>query len=165
MTIHPTSGKGQWEGRRYDDWQEILNNLKDLYPELMIVQVGSADEPELKNIDVDLRGKTNYQQLACVLEKSMLHLSPDTFSMHLAGALNIPLVALFGCSYAASTGPWVKDKEKSKYILLQSERLTACRDKACYKNRCAKNPENPPINEIDPKEVFQACEKLLREYE
>jgi len=165
MTIHTTSGKGQWEGRRYDDWQEILNNLKDLYPELMIVQVGGADEPELKNVDVDLRGKTNYQQLACVLEKSMLHLSPDTFSMHLSAALNVPLVALFGCSYAASTGPWVKNKEKAKYILLQSERLTGCRDKACYKNKCAKNPENPPINEIDPKEVFQACEKLLREYE
>lgn len=161
MTFHPGSGKGQWEARRYDDWQEVLNNLRTLYPELRVVQVGSADEPAFTGVDVDLRGATNFQQLAGVIEGSNLHLSIDTFTMHLAAAAEIPLVALFGCSYATSTGPWVKDKDKAKYVLLQSERMSGCRDKACYKNRCAVNPENPPINEIDPKQVVAACTALL----
>ena len=167
MTLHTTSGKGQWEGREYRDWNEVVVNLKNMYPNLTIVQVGAGDEPLVEGVDVDLRGKTNYQQLAGVLEKSMLHLSPDTFSMHLASSMNVPLVSLFGCSYAASTGPWVKDKTKAKYILLQSERLSGCKHKACYKNRCAANPQDgaSPINEIDPKEVFQSCVRLLKEYE
>lgn len=165
MTFHPGSGKGQWESRRYDDWQEVLNNVKALYPELKIVQVGSSGEPEFKGVDVDLRGKTTPQQLASVIEQSLLHLSIDTFTMHLAAALETPLVAIFGCSYASSTGPWVKDKAKAKYILLQSERLSGCKNKACYKNRCVANPEQPPINEIDPKDIFQSCARLLSEYE
>jgi ADP-heptose:LPS heptosyltransferase len=166
MTLHTTSGQGQWEGRKYVDWQEVVNNLKNLYSNLKIVQVGGADEPLLNGIDIDLRGKTNYQELAYVVANSKLHLSPDTFTMHLAAALNVPLVALFGCSYATSTGPWVKEKEKAKYILLQSERKSGCMHKACYKNRCAVNPEgNGPINEISPREVFNSCELLLKQYE
>ncbi|MBI2449294.1 glycosyltransferase [Candidatus Pacearchaeota archaeon] len=166
MTFHNTSGKGQWEGRRYEDWQEVLDNLKSLYPELKIVQVGLSDEPEFKNIDVDLRGKLNYQQLAGVIEKSLLHLSPDTFSMHISCSLSVPTVAIFGCSVPQCTGPWVKDKSKAKYILLQSERKTGCFSRPCYKNRCANNPEgNSTINEIPAEEIFKACEKLLKEYE
>lgn len=167
MTFHPGSGKGQWEGRRYDDWQEVLNNIKAYYPELKVVQVGSEDEPTFNGIDVDLRGKTTHQQLATVIEKAYLHLSIDTFSMHLAAALGTPLVAIFGCSYASSTGPWVKDKTKAKYILLQSERMSGCKQKACYKNRCAANPQDgaSTINEIDPMNIFQACVKLLKECE
>ena len=161
MTFHPGSGKGQWESRRYDDWQEVLNNIRTLYPELKVVQVGAEDEPQYKGVDVDLRGKTNYQQLASVIENSKLHLSIDTFSMHLAAALNTPVVAIFGCSYASSTGPWVADKKKARYILLQSERLSGCKDKACYKNRCAVNPANPPINEIDPKQIVASCVAFL----
>jgi ADP-heptose:LPS heptosyltransferase/glycosyltransferase involved in cell wall biosynthesis len=161
MTFHPGSGRGQWESRRYSDWPEVLSNLKTLYPKLKIVQVGSADEPKFDGVDVDLRGKTTYQQLATVIQNSSLHLSIDTFTMHLAAAEGTPLVALFGCSYATSTGPWVKNKDSAKYILLQSDRVSGCSSKACYKNRCVKNPENPPINEIDPKQVVASCSSLL----
>jgi ADP-heptose:LPS heptosyltransferase/glycosyltransferase involved in cell wall biosynthesis len=162
-TFHPGSGKGQWEARDYRDWDEVLVNLKDIFPELKIVQVGMAEEPLSKFTDVDLRGKTTYQQLAAVTEKAVLHVGIDSFNMHLAAALNTPLVAIFGCSYASSTGPWVKDKEKAKFALIQSERLSGCKNKACYKNRCKDNPHDgaAPINEIDPREIFQSCAKVL----
>lgn len=163
MTFHPGSGQGQWEGRNYRDWDEVLSNLKNLFPNLKIVQVGGADDPLSKYIDVDLRGKTTYQQLATVTEKAIFHLGIDSFNMHLAAAMNTPLVAIFGCSAASSTGPWVKDKEKAKFILIQSERKSGCVSKPCYKNRCSKNPHDgaAPINEIDAKEIFQACAKIL----
>ena len=55
----------------------------------------------------------------------------------------------------------------AKYILLQSERLSGCKEKACYKNKCANNPNDgsSPINEIDPKEVFNFCVRMLAENE
>jgi ADP-heptose:LPS heptosyltransferase len=116
-------------------------------------------------VDVDLRGKTNYQELAYVLKNSSLHVGIDSFPMHVCASFNVPLVAIFGCSYATSTGPWYKDLENAKYILLQSDRLTGCRDRACYKHQCVANPEYPPINEIDPREIFNACVHLMNNQE
>lgn len=163
ITFHPGSGKGQWEGRNYRDWQEVISNVKALLPELKVVQVGMTDEELLPQVDVDLRGKTTPQQLASVVENAVMHLGIDSFNMHLAAALGTPLVAIFGCSYATSTGPWVKDKEKAKFALLQSERMSGCKNKACYKNRCKDNSHDgaAPINEIDPREIFQASVKVL----
>jgi ADP-heptose:LPS heptosyltransferase/glycosyltransferase involved in cell wall biosynthesis len=160
MTIHPGSGKGQWEARNYVEWLEIVQNIKSLYPELSIIQVGSEDEPLIDGV-LDFRGKTNYQQLATVIEGSELHLTIDTFSMHLAAALNRPLVALFGSSYSQSSGPWVKDREKSKIILLEAEKRLGC-SKACYKYQCKVNKSMPCINEIDPKSVLEGCAAILQ---
>jgi len=74
--------------------------------------------------------------------------------------LGTPVVALFGSSHAASTGPWVKDKLKSKIILLEAEAKLGC-SKACYKYQCKKNKELPCINEIDPKQVLLSCCSIL----
>jgi ADP-heptose:LPS heptosyltransferase/glycosyltransferase involved in cell wall biosynthesis len=161
VTFHPGSGQGKWESRRYDDWQEVIDNLKAKYPSMKIVQMGMAGDPVYRGVDVNLCGKANYQQQAAIIKGSDLHLSIDTFTMHLAAALGVPLVSIFGCSYASSTGPWVKNQKNAKYILIESKRETGCRDKACYKNRCAVNPENPPINEISSETILKACERLL----
>lgn len=168
ITVHTTSGKGQWEGRYYRSYQEVVDNIKQLYPDLRVVQVGGEDEP-LLNVDLDLRGKTNYQQLAAVIEKSLLHLGPDTFSAHIAAAVGTPFVTLFGCSSARHTRPWIKDLKTAKFFLLQSERLTGCgKDggRFCYKDKCKKS-EDPagPMNEIQEKSIFDACVNLLKEYE
>lgn len=165
ITFHPGSGTGQWEARKYVDWKEVLINIKKLCPELKIIQVGSADEPKFDEVDIDLRGKTTVNQLASVIKHSMMHLSIDTFTMHLAAAFDRPLVALFGSSHAKSTGPWFKNKETSKQILLESETKLTCGGRACYKYQCKINKEMPCINEIDPYEVFQACYHLLKNYE
>jgi ADP-heptose:LPS heptosyltransferase/glycosyltransferase involved in cell wall biosynthesis len=161
ITFHPGSGVGQWEARRYEDWQEVLYNLKKKYSDLQIVQVGGEDEPLSAQTDVDLRGKTDVHQLAGVIKGSSMHLSIDTFTMHMAGAFEVPLVAIFGCSHAKSTGPWVKNKETARYILLESERHTCKCQKACYKNKPIAGNGYGPINEIDPRQIFDSCVNLL----
>jgi ADP-heptose:LPS heptosyltransferase len=163
MTFHPGSGTGQWEARKYVDWKEVLLNLKKLCPDIKVVQVGSADEPKFDEVDIDLRGKTSVHQLASVVKNSLMHLSIDTFTMHLASAFDVPLVALFGSSNAKSTGPWTKNKETSKQILLEAETKMGCQ-KACYKYTCKVNKDLPCVNEIDPYEVFQACAHILNGY-
>ena len=166
LTVHQTSGKGQWEGRYYRSFQEVVDNVKSLYPDLKVVQIGMGDEPRLNNVDVDLLGKTNYQQMAYVLKNALLHLGVDSFPMHLAASQDTPTVALFGCSAARATRPWVKDLKKAKFFLLQSERLTGCKSKPCFKNKCKKSTDPAgPINEILENDVFKACEKLLKQRE
>jgi hypothetical protein len=80
--------------------------------------------------------------------------------MHMAAAYNVPLVSIFGCSNATSTGPWVSDKEKAKFVLIESDRVTCGCQKACYKNKPVKGGFGP-INEIDPKHVVTEATKLL----
>jgi ADP-heptose:LPS heptosyltransferase/glycosyltransferase involved in cell wall biosynthesis len=160
ITVHPGSGQGQWEARKYVEWEEVVKNLKLLYPEMKIVQVGAKDEPKIEGVDVDFRDQTNVHQLASVLLVSKLHLSIDTFTMHLAAALKTPVVALFGSSHAMSSGPWVKNRKDSKIYLLEAEQKLGC-NKACYKYQCKKNKEMPCINEIDPRMVVEAVARIV----
>lgn len=166
MTIHAGSGQGQHEARGYRDWPEVLHNLKILFPTLKIVQVGAKDDMALdKFIDMDLRGKTTVHQLASVIKNAKLHIGIDSSPMHMAAAFNVPLVAIFGCSWAGASGPYVKDTKNAKYILLQSERQSGCKNRPCYKHRCKHNPQDgaAPINEIAPEEIFKASARLLLE--
>jgi ADP-heptose:LPS heptosyltransferase/glycosyltransferase involved in cell wall biosynthesis len=160
VTLHAGSGKGQWEARKYIEWEEVVKNLRSLYPDMKIVQVGSGDEPLVNGVDVDMRGKTTIHQLASVILVSRLHLSIDTFTMHLAAALKTPVVSLFGSSHAMSSGPWVKDRKKSKIYLLEASQKLGC-NKACYKYQCKKNREMPCINEIDPRMVVEAVARIV----
>lgn len=159
ITLHPGSGQGQWEARNYVEWKEVVQNLKALYPEMCIVQVGGPDEQPIEGVDKWIGGTTP-QQLAVLIQFSSLHLSIDTFTMHLAAALNTPVVALFGSSHAMSSGPWVRNREKSKIYLLEAEQKLGC-TRACYKYQCKKNKSMPCINEIDPRMVVEATARIV----
>lgn len=55
---------------------------------------------------IDLCGKTTIKQLAAISEASNLFFGVDSAPMHIAAAVNTPVVALFGPSGAFSWGPW-----------------------------------------------------------
>jgi ADP-heptose:LPS heptosyltransferase len=54
----------------------------------------------------NLCGKTTLLSVKCLLERARLLLCGDTFAMHLASALRIPVLALFGPSNPIETGPY-----------------------------------------------------------
>jgi heptosyltransferase-2 len=54
---------------------------------------------------VNLVGRTNLAQLMAELKKCDVVLTNDTGTMHLAAALGVPLVAIFGSTEPALTGP------------------------------------------------------------
>jgi heptosyltransferase-2 len=60
----------------------------------------------VENDALDLTGKTSLIQLAALLEQCRLLLTNDTGTMHVATAVNIPVIALFGSTDPATTGPW-----------------------------------------------------------
>ena len=61
---------------------------------------------KMKNQVLDLGGKTNLSQLACLLKKSALAVTNDSAVMHVASYLNVPVVAIFGISDEHKYGPW-----------------------------------------------------------
>lgn len=163
IAFHPGSGKGQWEARNYRSWKKVIGNLKK-HTTLPIVQVGLSDDPLVEGC-IDLRGGTNYNQLASVIQKASCLIGIDSVSMHMAAALATPHIALFGSSYSSSTGP-VVPFSSAVSRLFQSVLLDAknrCEGgKACYKYQCTVDRENPCINEINPKTIVEHALSILR---
>ncbi len=55
---------------------------------------------------VNLAGKWSLSQVACLAKRARLYVGPDTALTHIAAALGIPTVALYGPSNPVKWGPW-----------------------------------------------------------
>jgi ADP-heptose:LPS heptosyltransferase len=156
MVIHTGSGKGQHGARRYNQWADVAEHISKVLmaaKDMWVVQVGLEDEPLLPGV-VDLRGQTNYRQLYTVIAGARCVLSIDSISMHMAAAAKVPYVSLFGGSYADSTGPWrhMFGQRPGDGVLIETTDRLGC-ERACYKNECRVDPENPCINNINARDV------------
>jgi len=80
-----------------------------------------------------LIGKTGLRALAAVLERAALMVSNDNGPMHMAAALHVPVIGLFGPSDPAIWGPW-GDGHRTFYKGLD------CR--ACFHPDCFRGEQN-----------------------
>lgn len=55
---------------------------------------------------IDVSGRMSLRELACVLSRASLYIGTDTAVTHMAAALDVPTVALFGPSNPVKWGPW-----------------------------------------------------------
>ncbi len=110
-----------------------------------------ADELNKKSENViSLVGKLTLPQLVGVIKKAKLVLTVDTGPMHIASALNVPLIALFGPTSPERTGPW-----GSRFKVLKSPLPCS----PCFKRKCEKEAEC--MRAIFPSQVISAAEELL----
>ncbi|MDZ4816556.1 MAG: putative lipopolysaccharide heptosyltransferase III [Verrucomicrobiota bacterium] len=116
--VHPTS---RWLYKCWDD-QKMAETI-DLIQEKLnccVVLTSSPDEQEIKKAEnikrqcktspVDLSGKTSLPRLAALSSISSVFLGVDTAPMHMAAAVGVPVVALFGPSGVHSWSPWCDRK-------------------------------------------------------
>lgn len=81
---------------------------------LAIVLLGGANDRQLAeqssliaNADVvNLAGRTSLREAIGIIARAKLAVGPDTGLMHIAAALNIPVISLWGATDPARTGPW-----------------------------------------------------------
>lgn len=66
-----------------------------------------TDEIAKKSDVIDLVGKTNLKQLACVLSKVTVLISPDTGPAHIATAVGTPVIGLYGVASFGKSGPYL----------------------------------------------------------
>jgi len=100
--MHPGSGsrKKVWPS---DGYLELVNILKQHRPSKVVVVLGPAEGPEIrKAFEPENTGTTllvkglSLIQLASVMEGCRLFIGNDSGISHLAAALGIPTVAIFG---------------------------------------------------------------------
>lgn len=83
-----------WPISRYE---ELVASLKKEYPGYRIIQLGREDTSVIRGIDLDLRGKTGFEELKNLLKYAELHIDGDCGMVHVRHALQGGCsVVLFG---------------------------------------------------------------------
>lgn len=107
-----------YDSRNYSYWQEVINIIHPflIKNNIHIIQLGTKDEKSCNGV-INLLGQTNINQLAYIIENSILHFGPDSLGVHLASYYSKPLVALYSISNPNVAGPHFGDKDK--HLLLK----------------------------------------------
>jgi len=158
IILNPGASYGpskRWHAENYAKLAILLQDRKKA--EILIT--GSKDEAELVESiasfmtkkPLNLAGQTSLRELAGLISNADLFITNDSGPMHIANALKIPVIAIFGPTNPNSTGPF----QQPAAVIKKDVPCWPCSYRECpFDHRC--------MISIDPEEVFEACQKFLR---
>lgn len=138
--VHATAGYGPakcWQPERF---AQLINQLMDVYQAKILIVGGQKEQGAVNAIlsrvnnrqrVINLAGKTTVKQLAGILSLCNAFIANDSGPMHLAAALGVPVVAIFGSTDPARTGP------RGNCIVIKKD--ISCRP--CFKRICPHHME------------------------
>jgi len=115
--VHTTGGDPAF--RTYKYMGDVCDALTGRYTTVQLG--GENDYPAYA--DIDLRGKLTYRESAWVMDKASLAINVDSFMSHLAGALGVSQVTLFGSGNAMVTRP---NQVKGELICMSPDYINDC---------------------------------------
>ncbi len=153
-----------WENKHWtvEGWRDLIRYLKG---KVNLVYTGTANDKGLseavlsevyqKDI-INLRGKTNLEELTEIFRLSDLVITPDSGSAHIAWATGIPaVITLFFATSSERTAPFGE-----KYFSVQSEAgCSPCMTKKCKFTNQAKNQ---CIYSLDTQKIVKLVNKVLQ---
>ncbi|MHC4153368.1 MAG: lipopolysaccharide heptosyltransferase II [Planctomycetota bacterium] len=157
--IHP--GSGPMTYKRWDPakFAELADRLTEKW-DAKVIMFGGNEETELAD-DILLRmkgnavnavGKTSLKRTAALIQKCKVFISNDTGLMHVAAAVRVPVVAIFGPTNFRRTSPY-----GNSHAVVTSKLPCA----PCYRGYGAKCDDITCLNRISVEEVITAVERLL----
>ena len=158
IVIHPASRWSfkEWEPTR---WRQIIKFL--LSSNFEVLLSCGPDIKEISKIEKMAeglpgvkftRGQTTLRELGVLIKNASLFAGVDTVAMHIAAAVQTPVVALFGPSSEWSWAPW----QVPQRLVLGN-----CPCKINQKFVCDKSRIFPCMDDIDYQEVVKAIEELI----
>ncbi|MFH1190663.1 MAG: lipopolysaccharide heptosyltransferase II [Candidatus Omnitrophota bacterium] len=161
LAIHPAASCHSriWPGERY---AEVADKLAGRYGFKVIIVSGPKDiqkaQMVIKNMRtkaLNLAGKTSISQLASILRRCQLFISTDSGPMHVASALGVPVIAIFGRSQAGlSPQRWGPLGAKNR-ILHKTAGCTICLAHNCQKDFAC-------LKATSVEDVLLAAESILK---
>ncbi|MFA7676616.1 MAG: glycosyltransferase [Candidatus Omnitrophota bacterium] len=109
-------------------------------------------ESRLGHSVVNLCGKTTLRELASILDKLKVFITPDTATLHLACAKGVKTLALFG-----PTDPR-RHTVESKELEVLHEKLDCS---FCYRGRCRLGKNSLCLEKISPQKVFSKIKEMI----
>lgn len=140
--------------RDYDYWQEVKLMLNPVFQKLGLktVQVGLEKDPTIY-CDIDLRGKTDINQMAYIIKNCDCFIGVDSFPAHLSGYYEKKMLSIYANSYAACVYPYWGNKSNKKII--ETHRPNGEKPSFSFN-------ENPKtINRLKPDEIAQHFCELI----
>jgi len=129
---------------------------------IRVAVIGGPDETDpghavvrhMTTSPIDLVGKTSIKDLIALLRRSCLLITNDSGPMHLAAALNTPVVALFGPTDPGRTGPY-----GAGHLVFRSG--IPC--SPCLSRRCLNPKALECLTSISPEHVFRQALRMVRD--
>ncbi|MBI2849353.1 MAG: glycosyltransferase family 9 protein [Chloroflexi bacterium] len=171
VALHPGGGQNG-PSRRWlpQGFAEIGRTLAEKY-KARILLVGGAQEQGLAQQVADLMdgealnwaGRTSFKELGAILKHCHLFVGNDSGVMHLATAVGVPVVAVFGPSNPRAWGPWADegDGKRRAHVVRPDLPCSPC----LYVNKTVGNRRGCShmacLANITPDMVLEAAEMLL----
>lgn len=114
-------------------------------------RLGVAISNMMQHPSINLSGKTRLDEAMGLIGVCRLFVTNDSGLMHVAAALKVPLVAIFGSTNPVTTGPW-SERAKTVHIPLHCS--------PCLKPECPEGHLNC-MRQIDVDSVMNAVKALL----
>ncbi len=145
-----------WETKLWDDAK--FAKLADIISEKLKIPVvfTGRDKETLDKITakmstkgINIGGQTTLPELANIYKNARAVITTDSGPMHLAAAVGVPVIALFGPTDPARTGPY----GAGHTVIRAGLSCSPCLLKKCATRQC--------MEAISPEQVFAAVEKLV----
>lgn len=156
--VHPGAAYGQTKRWFPDRFAAVMERLQKSGRRVLLLG-GPGEEFLAEHITmlmehppINLVGRTTLTEALALVGRCAVFLSNDSGLMHVAAALRIPQVALFGSTDPRKTAPL-----NDKAVVIQSEGVSCT---PCFKRDCSEDLECMKAITVD--EVYSAVEKLLR---
>ena len=121
-----------WQTKRWpiERYRSLVAPLRDRFGLASVVAGSPAEAPLGEQVagGINLAGKTTLRQLVALLQRADLVIANDSGPMHIAAALNRPMVTLFGPTNPIRTGPYRRDDTVLRLDLPCSP---------CYSRQCS----------------------------
>jgi len=148
-----------WETKLWEDGKFacLADRIQEELGVAVVLTGGDVEPLEkirklMKTKALNLGGKTSLRELAALYKRAKIVVTTDSGPMHIAAAVGTPVVALFGPTDPARTGPYGPGHR----VIRAGLPCSPCFRKQCPQPRC--------MTEIPVEEVFSAVrEKLMRE--
>jgi heptosyltransferase-2 len=112
--------------------------------------IAAAVAAAMKTKPINLAGRTTLRRLLAVIAEAALFVTNDTGPMHMANALRVPIVAVFGPTEPVATAPF----HQPARVLKKEAPCWPCLYRQCpFDHRC--------MTAITPDEAFAACAETL----
>lgn len=158
VILNPGASYGpakRWPAERVS---ELGRRLQDRHQATVLI-TGSREEKDLAESiaarmaqkPINLCGQTSLRTLAGLISQSALFVTNDSGPMHLANALKVPVVAVFGPTDPAVTGPY----QEPAVVIKKDVPCWPCSYRECpFDHRCMRG--------ISSEEVYESCRGYLQ---
>ncbi|MHB8535671.1 MAG: putative lipopolysaccharide heptosyltransferase III [Sulfuricaulis sp.] len=157
--IHPTS-RWLFKCWELDKYVALINSLQEMGERVVLTAAPAEQElqfaagivSQLRRPVVDLCGQLNLKQLAALTRQAKCFVGVDSVPMHIASAMQTPVVVLFGPSGDLEWGPW----QVNALVLSTNHSCRPCGMDGCGNGKVSECLTNIPVDE-----VLNAVKQLL----